>query len=159
MGKYDRLKGVVPTHREATDDARQRYQKWSIEQLMEKFLELKNKKEALKDQLSEIEPDLAALTEIFLETLEEKDLTSLKSTKFGTFSTRESVYVSVKDRDVLHAWLRDNNYGDMIKEQVHPTALNSLFSEILLTEGLPKDSGVEFFIKPKIAHKAQKGTV
>lgn len=155
MGKYDKFKEILPTYKEALEEITKEYAHLTQTQLLEKFTELKNKREEIKDQLKEIEKEFTAVTELLVDRFEAESISHIKNSDLGSFNTRTSVFVNLTDKDKLHEWLRENNYGDVIKEGVHPKVLNSLFTDILESSSLPEDAGVQVFLKTGITHKSK----
>ncbi len=152
MGKYDKLRGLVPSYKEALSELKKQYADFDDTDLLQKFSELKSQKQTLDLRTQLLEKDLAAVTELLIEKMEAKNLTQLKNSKLGTFSLRTNVYVTQKDKERLFTWLRENDYGDVIKEQVNPKVLNSLFADILSNSSLPDDAGVDVFLKHNITN-------
>lgn len=152
MGKYDKFKGMLPTYKEALADLKKEYSQLSEQELLSEFAEVKSRKKALETTLQEAERELTAITEVLVEEMEGKDLTQIKHSKLGTFSTRTKVYVQQKDVTKLKKWLRDNQYGDIIKEQVNHNVLNALMTDILTNGSLPNDAGIEVFLKSSITN-------
>ena len=156
MGKYDQFRGKIPTFKEALADLKAKYSDFEQKQLLEKFSELKEKKKNLDQQLKDVDRELIAVMEVLVEQFEAEDITQVKSGTLGTFSRRTKVYVNQKDKEKLKRWLRENNYGDIIKEQVNPQVLNALMTDILSSGSLPEDAGIEVFLKESIANTQTK---
>lgn len=152
MGKYDKFKGMIPTYKAAVFDLKKEFSGLSETELLEKFSELKDHKRALEASLKEVEKELTAVTEVLVEEMEGRELTQLKHSRLGLFSTRTKVYVQQKDLTALKKWLRENEYGDIIKEQVNHNVLNSLMIDILSHGSLPNDAGINVFLKSGITN-------
>lgn len=93
---------------------------------------LKTEKSTLEDKLSEINKQIAYISEVELPKLmEENGIKSFKS-EAGTVFLRSEVYANVlaDDRPRLFAWLREQGADSLITEQVHPKTLNSYAQEM-----------------------------
>ncbi len=152
MGKFDKYKGVVPSYKQAVADIKDTFKGKPEGELLDDFSELKGEKKKRVEDLKETEKTLTAITEVLVEDMEERELTQLKNSRLGLFSVRTKVYVTVNDKQKLFQWLRDNDYGDLIKEEIHHQTLNELFSEILTNGSLPEDAGVSVFLKSNITN-------
>lgn len=156
MGKYDKFKDFLPTYKEGLQNLKKEFGELEGDALLEKYQELKARKKALETTLKEADQEFTAITEVVVEKMEEGNLTQIKHSKLGTFSTRTNVYVSQKDKEKLFEWLRKNQYGDLIKEQVNAKVLGGLFAEILKDSSLPENAGVEVFLKSAITNTTIK---
>ena len=99
--------------------------------------DLKDKKEALEDELKGVNAQIRALAEHKIpEYMNENEIEKFSVTGAGTVYVTQKVYANVKadNREAFFQWLREHGSGDLIKETVHPSTLNA-FAKEQLTEG------------------------
>ena len=99
--------------------------------------DLKDKKEALEDELKGVNAQIRALAEHKIpEYMSENEIEKFSVTGAGTVYVTQKVYANVKadNREAFFQWLREHGSGDLIKETVHPSTLNA-FAKEQLTEG------------------------
>lgn len=152
MGKYDKLKGLVPTYKEALSDLKKEYSEKTEDELLEEFSKTKEQKKDLEKTLKDVDRKLTAIEETLVEVFEARNITNVTSSKFGVFAVRTKVYVHQKDKEALHTWLKENKYEDLIKPQVNAQVLNALFTDILSNSSLPEHAGVQVFLKSSISN-------
>lgn len=90
---------------------------------------------ALGAEIEAIEADLSDLM------VEEEIQRFDRAGQLFYLSTRTMASAKAEDKDALFAWLKQNGYGDLVKEQVNAQSLNSFAKELLaeadqLPEGL-----------------------
>lgn len=156
MGKYSKLKNLVPTYKEALEDLKRMYVNAEQNELMEMLSQVKEEKKRLEKELKEVNQRITAIEEVLIELMESQDITQIKNSSLGTFSIKTQVFVSPRDKEAMYRWLRANGHGSIIKESVHNKALNSLFSEILQEESIPEEAGVNVFLKSSISIKKKE---
>ena len=129
----------------------------TTEQISNPMLELADKLLAIRDELDRLEERRKELTA--LEEQTERQLFDLmmteeveKFTRAGrTFRPEIKTYASIKAecKEAAFRWLRENGYGDLVKEQVNPQSLTSLYKELDDSGELPE----EFTAMLNIYHK------
>lgn len=129
----------------------------TTEQISNPMLELADRLLAIRDELDRLEERRKELTA--LEEQTERQLFDLmmteeveKFTRAGrTFRPEIKTYASIKAecKEAAFQWLRENGYGDLIKEQVNTQSLTSLYKELDDNGELPE----EFTAMLNIYHK------
>lgn len=99
--------------------------------------ELRSLKAQLETQEGAVSATKAAIEKLTKQTipeiLEAMGADNARVPGVGTVYLQHKVFANVKadDRDRFHAWLRDNGFGDLIKDTVHPGTLTSFAKEQL----------------------------
>jgi len=133
----------------------------AIAQVSNPMLELADQLLAIREELDRLEERRKELTA--LEERTEQQLFELmmveeveKFTRAGrTFRPEIKTYASIKAecKEAAFQWLRENGFGDLIKEQVSAQALTSLYKELDENGELPEEftSMLNVYHKQKIA--------
>jgi hypothetical protein len=117
-----------------------------------RLFELKNRKETLEKELTEVNIEIKKLSEIDLvKALEEAGLDKCTITGFGTIFVNDAFYVAVnKDkRDELYEWLKAEGHGDLIQPYVHPATLTA-FARELYGENKPLPEIIKVTVIPTV---------
>lgn len=126
----------------------------SVFTLADHFRELKEKKETLEDALKKLNAEIESVEEQLANEMINEE--NSKFTRRGkTFYLTEKLHVSAlaDRRDELHRWLKENNYGAMVKEYVFPSTLKGFVKEQLEeNDGLPEaiEGCISYFKRPAI---------
>lgn len=98
----------------------------------QKLSDLKDKKEELEKELTEVNKAKAKLEEHTIpRMMEDFEIEKIKFKDIGTLYTQGSVraYINVGDVEEAHQWFRDNGHGALIKEGIHWATLKSWVKE------------------------------
>jgi hypothetical protein len=99
------------------------------------------------ENVQEVMKQFVALTEIMNkhiipEAFERDNITTLTTSEGDRVTTTTKVFASIlaENREEAYEWLRNNDYGDVIKETVNASTLSSLAGELLAeNKELPDD--------------------
>lgn len=113
-----------------------------ILRLSQELKDLRDHKDALSEQLKEVNARIEDTETALAEAMVSKEMQNFTRDGF-TFYLRDQLFASaVKDRrEELHDWLKENGYGGLVKEVVHANSLRAFVKEQLeeadeLPEGL-----------------------
>lgn len=159
-GKWAHLKGVYPervTGNEGYEarvaEAQSNLADYSIPELADRFIELRQDKEAHEGSIAELNVLLEAAQRRLMELLEVQGLTSAETSNGQKLSMRTEVYPSVTDPEAFTAHLRATPDLDYLRKP-HPASL-AAYVRGLLEEG--KDAevppGVAVFLKTTVGVK------
>jgi hypothetical protein len=112
----------------------------SMFELADQYKELKDRKKQLEDQLKEINAQIESI---------QRDLAiDMINEEIGNFKRGDFIYVLTTKTHVspkagckpkLIEWLKQSEYSDMVKEDVHSRTLESWARELLENEELPEE--------------------
>ena len=131
------------------------------------MFELADKLLAIRDELDQLEERRKELTA--LEEQTERQLFELmmveeleKFTRGGrTFRPEIKTYASIRAdcKEAAFQWLKENGYGDLVKEQVNTQSLTSLYKELEENGELPEEfiSMLNVYQKQKVAIRKDRG--
>jgi hypothetical protein len=100
------------------------------QELTEAFFDLQEKKEKLKNELSLVQLKMDRMEQELIDCMQNEDLESFKDSNYGTVYMRNSCRAQLLDHDVAFQWLRDNGYGDIIKETVNSNTLSAIVKDL-----------------------------
>lgn len=100
--------------------------------------ELKSEKERLENELQLISERREAIGQVLADRWQEAGYSSLDVDGVGTFSIDVRLFVSTKDKEAYHQWLKDNDMEVLIQPTVAPKTTESLVRE-RMEQGLPVD--------------------
>lgn len=154
MGKWTGIKDDFPKYQtfdEKVKQARQEYAELSKMELVEKFREKKNLKEALEDNISELNTALEAIGGLVCDLMESTGESSFKC-KDGTFFLKDEPYSAVEDMELFKKWIIENKMEDILRPQWQTT--NAIVKD-RLERGENVPPGINVFIKTTLgARKA-----
>ncbi|MED1801821.1 hypothetical protein [Brevibacillus porteri] len=102
--------------------------------LADQLVALRERKEQLKAQTENNNAEIERTERELLEQMQENDLQNFKrSGKQFICSTK--VWASAVDKDKVYDWMKNNGYGDLVKETVNANSFNSLVKELLDQDG------------------------
>ena len=108
---------------------------------------LKKRKEVLEKEVKQLNIEIEAVQMILTERFENLGLQSLKLANGALLYLNDEPYSSVKDREALVKWLKENDMEEMLTPQWQ--SLNAMVKERLLAD-LPIPNGVEIFMKTTV---------
>jgi hypothetical protein len=115
----------------------------------------KDKKEDLENQLEELKKGMDDFNTEFVELMEVNELKKFTIDKVGTVYIEPDIYPTVLDKPLFHKWLRANNFGDLIKEEVHYQTMKAFLKEQLESKNkLPE--GIKIFPKSQVRIRRSK---
>lgn len=126
-----------------------------MKELHERFFNLRNQKDQLKQQLKEVQEQLNGVESDLLINLENSGLTQIKS-ETGTIYIRDEIYAKIVDEDHAFAWLRSNHCADLIRQTVNLKQLSATMKQHL-ENGQDKFPGIEASIVSKIGYRRNGG--
>ena len=104
----------------------------SIRLLAERMVTVKSALESAKAAVAELQKEFDDIRKFQLpEAMEAEGMESTRLPDVGTVSMRTDAYASIKGgcQDEAYQWLRDNGYGDIIKDFVHSSTLKAFLKE------------------------------
>jgi hypothetical protein len=116
-------------------------------ELKDLYVEARRAKDALDVQVSLLETQIAAYTYLFVQRMEEDDVTALPFTDGVQLGSSVEPYPNVKDREALYKWIKDSGQEELLT--LNYQTLASITKQRLL-EGEPIPPGVEVFMKDKL---------
>lgn len=129
------------------------YVDYSIPSLADEFVDLKQWKSGVEEQVEELNVVLEALQRVLLEKLEAQGLSSAETSSGQKLNTKVEVYPHVVDGEAFSGYLKANPDLDYIRKP-HPASL-AAYVRGLLEEG--KDSevppGVSVYLKTTVGVK------
>jgi hypothetical protein len=128
-----------------------------LEQLLKKYREVYDKREAIRKEEKETNLELEALNRNIVRLYNTRGLTSQKLAGVGTFFIRATVMPKVLDNERLVGWLDSVGDGAIAPRSVHPSRLKSYMNE-RLTNGLelPSTEIMDIFTKEAISIRRAK---
>lgn len=116
-------------------------------QLKDEYVKARRAKDALDVQVSLLETQIAAYTYLFVQRMEEDDVTALPFTDGVQLGSSVEPYPNVKDRAALYGWIKETGQEDLLT--LNYQTLASITKQRLL-EGEPIPPGIEVFMKDKL---------
>lgn len=116
-------------------------------ELKDLYVKARKAKDALDVQVSLLETQIAAYTYLFVQRMEEDDVTALPFTDGVQLGSSVEPYPNVKDRAALYGWIKETGQEDLLT--LNYQTLASITKQRLL-EGEPIPPGVEVFMKDKL---------
>lgn len=111
-------------------------------------------KDRLEEKIRGLNVAIEAYTRLILDRLENDGETSFKIEDGTNTYIQDDVYVSVKDKEALYKWVRENKLEDLFTIN-YQTLSSMIKTKVIDGEEIPP--GVETFFKSKIAQRAPKG--
>jgi hypothetical protein len=115
----------------------------SIKSLAEKMVIVRTKLEASKSATAELQKEFDDIRKIQLpEAMEAAGMESTRLPNIGTISMRTDAYASIRggQQDEAYEWMKNNGFGDLIKDFVHSSTLKAFLKEQFREgEQLPED--------------------
>ena len=104
----------------------------SIKQLAEEMVNVRAKLDQAKAVAAELQKEFDDLRKVQLpEAMEAAGLESTRLPNIGTVSIRTDAYASIRggQQDGAYQWMKDNGFGDLIKDFVHSSTLKAFLKE------------------------------
>lgn len=106
--------------------------------LADQLVELRDRKAALEAQTKENNAEIERVERELLEQMQANDLQNFKRSG-KQFICSSKVWASPVDKEKVYSWMKENGYGDMVKETVNANSFNSLVKEWLDQDGFVPD--------------------
>jgi len=130
-----------------------------IEKLVEQtehLLSLRADKEALEQDLKELNSDIRATESEIVRIMRDHQIDSIAQHGFS-FSVYSKLVAKKTDEEALYDWLEANGYGGVIKRTVHHMTLTRVVQETLEESGKSPDGiEVSFFDVLSLRKKGEK---
>lgn len=105
---------------------------FTVEQVVETYLKLRRKKEALeaetKDKIATIKANMTKLESWLMQKADEEGVTSFK-TASGTAFVTSTDFANVADWDAVLSYIRTHEAYDMLEKRVSKSAVKALMDE------------------------------
>tara|TARA_R110000803_G_scaffold80259_3_gene146027 strand:+ start:331 stop:729 length:399 start_codon:yes stop_codon:yes gene_type:complete len=104
----------------------------SIKQLAEEMVNVRAKLDQAKAVAAELQKEFDDLRKVQLpEAMEAAGMESTRLPNIGTVSIRTDAYASIRggQQDGAYQWMKDNGFGDLIKDFVHSSTLKAFLKE------------------------------
>lgn len=159
MGKWTSYKGKFEMEKEEPErltklrEIEDKFKGESDKDVSMAYAALRQRKDVLKDDLSEVQLKIDALDRLLVARFNEKNIESLKLEKIGTFSLKPDIYASLKDTVKGFKWLRSRKLGYLIKQTVHAGALSSEVKKMIENQKKApseEDNGIKMTMKESI---------
>jgi hypothetical protein len=118
--------------------------------LARRYLAIRREKDEIKDQLSEVDLRLTAVTQLLADQYEVEGTTSVKLEDDSSVSVQLEPHASVFDRDALRAWAIEQGLERSLA--LPPMTVIALTKERLL-QGLSEPDGVKAAVRSKIVYR------
>lgn len=112
-------------------------------ELADRLAALRDRKEELKALTTENNEEIERVERELLEQMQANDLQNFKRSG-KQFICSSKVWAAPVDKDKVYAWMKENGYGDLVKETVNANSFNSLVKEWLEENGFVPDAIDEF---------------
>lgn len=124
----------------------------NLNNLIEELYNLKQRKDYLKDKVSEIDKDISAKEFKILKLMEEQGVNTVK-TGYGSATRKVEPYPSVDDIDTLVKWAYENNKPEILQRRIS----KSVFDEYYEQEGMYPE-GVTVYNKETLSFRKARGS-
>lgn len=105
---------------------------FTVEQVVETYLKLRRKKEAIeastKEQLATVKDKMTKLESWLMQKADEEGVTSFK-TSAGTAFVTSTDFANVADWDAVLTFIKENEAFDMLEKRVSKTAVRAHMDE------------------------------
>ena len=161
MGKYSAFKGVLtkfstePEYQDKVNEEKKRVrdglaevdQPINFKTLATVLIAARKEKKALEDLIKASNLTIEAVTQELVEIMEALSFNMLKLDGGVSISIKDDVYVTVKDKEQWHQWVRDNELHDLFT--VNYQTMSSLVKNKLV-DGEDIPPGVDTYFKQGI---------
>ena len=168
MGKYTKLRGVVPafveekSYQDRINAEKQlllanaeNSEAANVNRLAALFAAYKAKKDDLESQVSDLNVGLEALSQLLCDALTDQSIEKLTLSNGATGFIQDTPYPQVKDKDALMAWIKKNKMQSLLG--INYQTLKGLTNERLVA-GQPPPTGVEVFLKTQFRLRGSGGS-
>lgn len=111
------------------------------------FAQLRNEKDALEDELSDLNTKIEAVSQLLVDQYEAEGTHAIKLETGHSVTVQNEPYAQVQDRDTFRTWCIEAGLERSLMLPWQTT--NALTKERLLA-GLPEPDGVAIYSKPKL---------
>jgi hypothetical protein len=153
MGKYDKLKGKLPTFQQEptfqqkVDEAKNAYQNRDMTSLVTMYSSVRQKKETLNDQIASLNIELEAISQLLGQHFEDTGLSKLTLEDGTTCYTQTEPYSSVSDQSTLLAFIKEQKMSNLLS--LSWGTMNAMNKERLIS-GKPPLPGTNCFLKTSV---------
>jgi len=160
MGKWSHLRKKLPKQpsdpdrKEIIDELKKQFVGKTDEELLREFATRRELMMELAKQGDDVAKESEAITQLILDRWETTGVEKMELEGLGTFSISDDIYPTIKNKEDLFIWLRANQFGDLIKEQVNHQSLASLVKE-RLEKGDKLPDMVDVFFKQGLRFRAK----
>jgi hypothetical protein len=150
MGKYDKLKGKLPTFQQDStfqqkvDEAKNAYQSRDMTSLVTMCSSVRQKKENLNDQIASLNVELEAISQLLGQHFEDAGLSKLTLEDGTTCYTQTEPYSSVSNQSILLAFIKKQKMSNLLS--LAWGTMNAMNKERLVS-GKPPLPGTQCFLK------------
>lgn len=156
MGKYSKLRGVVPTFEEdvsyqaKVNDAKQlllsaeNLEAANVNRLAALFAARKAMKDAHEETISELNVEIEALSQLLCDALEDQSIQKVELASGAVLFLQDTPYPKVVDKEALLEWIKKNKMSSLLG--INHQTLKGLTNELLVS-GKPAPVGVEVYLK------------
>lgn len=142
---FDKMREVLDV---PVDEGEMRVRDLPNTELKDLYVAARREKAALEIDLSLLETQIAAYSYLFVQRMEEDDVTALPFTDGVSLGSSVEPYPNVKDREALYKWIKESGQEDLLT--LNYQTLASITKQRLIDgESLPP--GVEVFMKDKLS--------
>jgi hypothetical protein len=159
MGKWSKFKKkldqlpVDSAYKALVDEAKKPFLKKSSNDLALALGRTKRNKAKLDERIKLMNIEIAALEELLVNYLEDREQTQFRTKSGILVSLRDDIYPQVIDQKAFFAWIKHNRYAYLLS--VHHKRLEGLIKQ-RLEEGEKLPDGVKAFHKTTINYTGKK---
>lgn len=156
MGKYSKLRGVVPAFEEDSsyqarvNDAKQlllsaeNLEAANVNRLAALFAARKAMKDAHEETISELNVEIEALSQLLCDALEDQSIQKVELASGAILFLQDTPYPKVVDREAVLEWIKKEKMQGLLT--IHYQTLKAMTSERLVA-GKPCIPGTEVYLK------------
>lgn len=128
-------------------------------QLADRLLELRQQKDNLEAELKEVNTELEKVQQDLVEQMRLNGLDNFRRNgKLFVPVTKTWASPKSEFKEAVFTWLKENGFGDMVKETVHSQTFNSWANEMIEQEGmLPEEIAEMVSVFDKVSVQVRKG--
>jgi hypothetical protein len=128
-------------------------------QLADRLLELRDRKNALEEEIKEVNAELERVQQELIEQMRLNGLDNFRRNgKLFIPVTKTWASPKAEFKEAVITWLKENGFGDMVKETVHSQTFNSWANEMIEQEGmLPEEIADLVSVYDKVSVQVRKG--
>lgn len=107
-------------------------QEQELFQLADRMKELKEQKKHLEDTLKEVNGAIEETNEKMVQIMTQQEIQNFnRAGQLFYLSTRTFASPAAGQQEALCSWLKENGYGDLVKETVYSQTLSAFIKELL----------------------------
>jgi hypothetical protein len=172
MGKYTHLRHKLPSYRESVTEPGmtawyEKVAQWKVKFLAREisgevdaaslaidYAERDAKKKQLEAEISQLNIELEALSQLGVDALEDSGANKIDLTAGGYVSISDRLYTSTEDREKLFAWIKQHKLQSLLT--LNYQTLSGLNNERIIA-GKPLVPGTKVFIKTQLTVRGVNG--